>query len=195
MSRAAVVTALLATTAGCAALLGGEERATFDVVAPASFDGLQSGTSAQLLIKEPSAVSVLDSERIAIRSDAFEVSYLAKAQWTDSVPKLVQARMIQTFENSGRTRAIGRPGEGLLIDYQLAFDVRAFEAVSDGDSRAVVRFGVKIINERNGRLVGQRVFEANAPVAGHDADLVVEGINQAFNTAADDIVRWVLQRI
>lgn len=195
IGRASLVGAMIAIVPGCAALTGGEERATFDVVAPVSFSDLQAGTNAQLLIKQPSTINVLDSERIAIRSSGFEVAYLPKVQWTDSVPKLVQARMIQAFENSGRTHAVGRPGEGLLIDYQLAFDIRAFEAVVSDDDSAVVEFGVKIIDERNGRLVGRKVFQSRAPLNGNATDDIVSGLNRAFNTTADEVVRWVLAKI
>ena len=43
------------------------------------------------------------------------------------MPKVYQAKAIEAFEKSKRAKAVGRPGEGLSIDYQLLTNIRSFE--------------------------------------------------------------------
>ena len=37
------------------------------------------------------------------------INYLSGAQWSDRAPKLVQARLVDSFRNSGRVRSVGMP--------------------------------------------------------------------------------------
>ncbi|MEZ5800851.1 MAG: ABC-type transport auxiliary lipoprotein family protein [Nitratireductor sp.] len=86
-----------------------------------------------------------------------EIEYLAKSQWSDRLPKVVQARLIEAFENTGRVRAVSKPGEGLVIDYQIVTDIRAFQAnVGAGSRDAMVSLSVKLVSDRTGRWCGRR---------------------------------------
>ncbi len=188
--------AIAAAMAGCAALGGGgPPPATYDLAAPDSFPGLRAGTRAQILIQEPAALKALDSERIVVKPSDSAVEYMAKAQWSDRLPKLVQTRLLQAFENSGRARAVGRPGEGLLIDYQIVSDIRAFELSLVEGTAAVVEISGKIVNDRNGRVVAVRRFAARVPAAGAGADEAVEALNRALEEVLVDFVAWTLGRI
>ncbi len=40
---------------------------------------------------------------------------------------LVQLRLLQAFQNTGRIGAAGLPGQGLAIDYQVVTELRRFE--------------------------------------------------------------------
>ncbi|MCC2111296.1 MAG: membrane integrity-associated transporter subunit PqiC [Hyphomicrobiales bacterium] len=195
-ARGIAAVAVAAAVAGCAALGGGgPPPATYDLSAPVSFPGLRAGTSAQILIQEPAALKALDSERIVVKPSVSAVEYMAKAQWSDRLPKLVQTRLLQAFENTGRVRAVGRPGEGLLIDYQIVSDIRAFELSLAGAATAVVEISGKIVNDRNGRVVAVRLFTAQVPAAGASADAAVAALDRALEEVLVDFVAWTLGRI
>ena len=118
--------------AGCS-LFRGPPPVTYDLSAPESIPSLKAGTTAQIMIPEPRALKALDSERIVVATGA-KISYCPDAQWPDRLPKVFQAKAIEAFEQSKRARAVGRPGEGLSIDFQLLIDIRSFEYVSNGKS-------------------------------------------------------------
>ena len=194
-ARSAVMMLAAAVLSGCALSASGPPPATFDLSVPESFPGLRAGSSAQILIQEPAALKVLDSERIVVRPSATGVEYMARAQWSDRLPKLVQTRLLQAFENSGRVRAVGRPGEGLLIDYQIVSDIRAFQLSLAEGRTAVVEITGKIVNDRNGRVVAGRRFSARVPTAGESAEAVVAALDRALGEVLVEFVGWTLSRI
>ncbi len=183
--------ALVLLVSGCS-LFRGPPPETFELSAPDSIPRVTSGTAAQILIPEPSALKTLDSERIVVATGP-KLSYYPGAQWPDRMPKVFQAKAIEAFERSKRARAVGRPGEGLSIDYQLLTTVRAFEYRSNGsDSSAYIEVSVKVMDDRNGRIVAARVFKGEAPVAKDSAEAVAAGVDDALAKVLIDLVRWTL---
>lgn len=145
----------------------------------------------QVLVTEPSVVKALNSELIVVRLGGAEIQYLAKAQWADRLPKLVQARLVQALEGTGKLSGVGTPGQGLAIDDQIVSDIRAFEIVTGGSSVARVEISVKLLNDRNGTIRAQKSFAAEVP-AGSGNPAFIKALDRAFGSVTDDIVAWVL---
>jgi ABC-type uncharacterized transport system auxiliary subunit len=112
------------------------------------------------------------------------------AQWSDSLPKLLQAKIIQSFENANYPQAVARPTEGLTADYQLLIDIRRFQLMLLPEPSADVEFSAKIL-AGDGRLVGSRIVHASVPVQAADAATAAAGLNEAFGKAATELVLWV----
>ena len=194
MLKALPALALAVVVAGCS-LFRGPPPETFELSGPDSIPRVPSGTAAQLLIPEPSALKTLDSERIVVATGP-KLSYFPDAQWPDRMPKVFQAKAIEAFEKSKRARAVGRPGEGLSIDYQLLTNVRAFEYRSDGSGgTAYIEVSVKVMDDRTGRIVTAKVFHGEAPVADDTAEDVVAGVDAALAEVLIELVRWTLSVI
>lgn len=194
------ITALAATLlassilAGC----GSTVRDTYDLTindAAVSSQGPKQ-KRLQILIADPEAVRVLDGQDIVIRQDGSSISYLKHAQWSDRLPNLVQARLVQAFENSGRVAGVGRPGEGLAIDYQILTDIRAFDVVVSGERRvARVEITVKLMNDRSGAVRATRVFAARTKINSSVDDRYADALDAAFKVVVSDIVSWTLSKI
>ena len=52
------------------------------------------------------------------------------AKWSDLLPLVLQARMLQSFENAGLMRQASRPLDGLNADFQLVTEIRKFDLVA-----------------------------------------------------------------
>lgn len=183
--------ALLALTiAGCAALPGGGPAPldTFELSAPSV--GAKGHSRRQILIAEPSALKALDGQNIVIKSSPGSIQYLKGAQWADRLPLIVQARLAETFQRSGSFAGVGKPGEGLAIDYQVIVEVRSFEVRVNGGAHADVELFVRLLNDRNGEVRASKSFTASAPVSGSGNQAYVNALDSAFGEAARDIVRW-----
>lgn len=193
-SRAAVIVALAATLGGCASLFAGSPDATYDLTAPTGLPqgGGQRGT---MVVAEPVAVAVIDGQRIVVKPGAGQITYLGKSQWSDRLPKLVQARIIESYENANRLRSVGRPGDRLTVDYQLVTELRAFE-IRAATGEAVVELTAKIINDKTGKIVAAEVFSARQPVAGAvDGPNATQALNAALGRVLSGLVGWTGQRI
>lgn len=163
---------------------------TYDLTAPLPPQSGRRHTRAQILIAEPSALKALDSQEIVIKPAAGVIQYLKGAQWADRLPRIVQAKLAEAYQRSGRVGGVGSPGEGLAIDYQIVADIRAFEIRLDGQKRAEVELYVRVLNDRNGVVRASRTFSAASPVTSGDNDAFVAALDRAFLQVAVDIVNW-----
>ncbi|ESR24242.1 putative ABC transporter protein [Lutibaculum baratangense AMV1] len=143
---------------------------------------------------EPTAIGALNSERIVVRPSPTVVTYLAATRWNDRLPALVQARLIEAFQNSDGVRAVSPPGGAQVSDYGLVTDLRAFE-VNAYDRQAVAELNARIIADSNGRVVASRRFRTVVPIPDTEAATVTAGLNAAFEGLSRDVVAWTLGAI
>jgi len=179
---------------GCALISGSAVVDLYDISAPELHDVVRGSTRAQILVAVPNAMQALDTNRIAVRTGTATLGYIAGAQWADDLPKLLQAKLVQTFEQSGRVAAVGVPGEGLSINYSIRLNIRYFGLDTDGARRAVVEFSARIVNESNGRVVASRSFD-HSVVAGTGTAGAVSALDSAFAQTAQDLAQWMVSKI
>jgi cholesterol transport system auxiliary component len=182
--------ALACTLAGCST----PAPTTYDLTAPADVRPAH-GRGAQLAIGAPVAVQVLDSDRILVRGKNEQVSYLPGAQWADRVPGLIQARLIQTFENAKRISSVGRPDDKFVADTNLIMEVRRFEIDVSEAPEAVVALTVKLVSAQTGRILAARLFEAREAAAGVKGQQASAALDAALATVLRDIVAWTSTRV
>lgn len=187
--------ALATVLSGCAGgLVGTTPPDTYGLSAAPDVAG-QTARNRQILITEPTALKALDSEQIVIRPSPSAIQYLANSQWSDRLPNIVQDKLVQAFENSGRVGGVGRPGDGLAIDYKIITAIRAFEIKADAGELAVVEISAKVLNDRNGVVLASKVFRSTAPVSGTGNAAYVQSLDRAFEEVVRDMVSWTLSRI
>ncbi|MEL6947718.1 MAG: ABC-type transport auxiliary lipoprotein family protein [Pseudomonadota bacterium] len=188
---------LLAVMLSGCALFGKtpDPKDTYELRTPAVSSAGVGGTRAQLLVKLPTALKALNSDRMILRPTASSITYLSGTQWSDTLPRMLQAKWVAAFENTASTGATAKPGDGLVIDYQLVIDIRRFEIDQTGAETARLEVSVKLLTDSNGKVLRTRVFKASAPVRGTENADYVAGFNDAFSTLTRDVVRWVLRLV
>jgi cholesterol transport system auxiliary component len=179
---------------GLGACAGGDSSLqTFELIAPQEYGEVRAGRGT-VAVALPTALRALDSERVVVQPTPGEINYLAGARWSDRLPRIVQARIVQAFENSKRIRAIAR-GDQAKSDYQLVSEIREF-GVHVGDSPyALVDISVQIVNERTGRVVAGQAFNARAATSSVDGPAATAAINHAFGIVLIELVRWTSGKI
>jgi ABC-type uncharacterized transport system auxiliary subunit len=122
-----------------------------------------------------------------------ETPAFPEVQWADNIPALLQARLVQSFENAKYLK-VGADGGDLTADYKLSVDIRRFRVVtSPAPPRADVEFSAKLLDQ-DGKVVDARVFSATAPVSATDKSAVAaDAIDTAFGTSAAELVTWTLE--
>ncbi|MEM6762851.1 MAG: ABC-type transport auxiliary lipoprotein family protein [Pseudomonadota bacterium] len=178
---------LLAACAG-----GGEKIEAIYQLSAAAAPPAPAGTSAQILVPEPSALGSLATNKIPVKPTELTLSYYPSVALEDTATKVLQRILLDTFQNTGRVRAVGLPGQSLLINYQVVTEVRAFQAETFAGDQARVEVSVKILNDSNGRVVTDRIFISVVPMSGDSAEAAAEGLNRASQDLASDVVAWTL---
>ena len=196
LSRRILVPAALLAVSGCSSLLGGGPPPhLYRVTAVESFPPNLPHVAAQLLVETPQTTGGLDTQRIALSRSPVTLDYFADSEWTDRAPLLIQAALVDSFENSRAITALGRDSAGLRADFILRSELRRFEA--DYPSAAeppVVRvaIGVRLVRVPQGEIVAATLFAARAPAQTNTVPAIVAAFDAALGTVMKEIVLWTL---
>ncbi|MBD2746278.1 membrane integrity-associated transporter subunit PqiC [Microvirga sp. BT688] len=185
LRRLAPVALLAALTGACSS---GPPPATFDLSAPSA--RIRGAAGVQVLVNEPAALQQLSTQQILVKDASGSVSFIGGGQWADNLPRLVQTRLINTFENASQLRGVSRPSSGAVADVQLISELRRFE-IATPDNQAVAEISVKIVSDRDGRIVNGRIFRTSVPTSAVDAPNAARALDEALSVVMLDIVRWV----
>jgi cholesterol transport system auxiliary component len=193
MSRSApaLATGLLCLSLLGCALAGSRPPTTYDLVAPRSFSASAKPAPYQLLVYEPTSSSALDTSRLMVRPKADQVSYYKGIAWSDRLPRLVQTKMIETFQNSGAVKAVSNT----YGQYALASELRAFQIdVTTGRAAAEVDIFAKLIQLNTGKVIATKGFNARVPARSDAPEDAFAALNQAFTQVVQDITTWIAAR-
>jgi phospholipid/cholesterol/gamma-HCH transport system substrate-binding protein len=147
----------------------------------------------QLVIPEPSTVVMFDTQRILF-SPANDSAEFANSQWGDTIPRLLQARLIQSFENYDIAHAPLRSADGAEVDYQLLIDVREFQVATGSQPTAKIAFSARILNKQ-GKVAAAHVFSASQAVEKVEPAAVVAAFDAAFADIARELIAWTVQTL
>ncbi len=175
---------------------GGDKKPLpiYDLSVPGNFSSPPKAPQGQLIVAEPTALVAFDTQRILLRGEAGEKLPFENAQWSDALPKLLQAKIIQAFENTGYLSGVGRPMDGLTADHQLFIDIRDFQVSVSPKPSAQVELSARIADAA-GQVIGTRTFRATTPVKASDAPAAVVGLDHSFQQVVRELVDWTSNTI
>jgi len=184
--------------AGLEKTFGGEASKgplpTFDLTASQIAVAPSKKPGKELVVADPTTSVRNDTQRIIVVASDGQSSFLDNAQWADSTPKLLQAKIIQSLENANFLAGVGRPSDGLTNDYQLLIDLRSFQISLVAPPKAEITFMAQIATPK-GRIIDGRAFHGEAPVKAMDPASAIEALNQAFTQSAAELVQWTAQKM
>jgi cholesterol transport system auxiliary component len=194
LTRAIAAFATAGMLCGCSGLVGSSAPATYDLQAPA-VEKPRGARSVQLMIAPPVAVKTIDTEEILVKGANGRVAYYTGMAWGDRLPRLFQARLVESLANSGAFRAVLTNQDRVSGDLSLAIEIRDFEVeTSATGAEAVVDVYVKLVDERNNAVVTTRRFQAREAAASADPGAGIQALNGAFQRVVREIVAWVSRR-
>jgi len=197
-------TATALSLGGCAGLASLTNVATPNelyMLSPKStFDPNLPRLQSQIVVEQPTATATVDTDQIAVQPTPLQVQYLPGVRWVDRAPLIVQALLIESFENTGKVPAVGSSTIGLRADYVVVTDIREFQALvpQGAESQALqidVRLNVKLIDAFNDRIIGSRSFEEIVPAASDEAADVSAAFDEALGDTMRDAVEWSIREI
>ncbi|HVI25755.1 MAG TPA: ABC-type transport auxiliary lipoprotein family protein [Xanthomonadaceae bacterium] len=187
--------ALALSASACSVLGGNKDTVTLyapDPRVPA--DPAWPHVDRQLEIATPQAPRTLDSLRIAVRPAPGEVQVYKGARWAARPAEQLQDALLRTLEDTGRLRAVARPGSGIAADYRLALELRRYEADYAGRAvpDAVIEVNAKLLSLRDQRVVATRTFLQATPAAATDTAHVADAFSASLTQVTRDVAGWVL---
>ncbi|MGO8912142.1 MAG: ABC-type transport auxiliary lipoprotein family protein [Bradyrhizobium sp.] len=182
--------------AGVEKMTGGGTPApkiTFDLRAAQGFAAPAKTIKGQLVLPEPTAVAMLETQRMLF-SPVKDYPDFAEFLWADSIPKLLQAKLIESFENYDIAHAPLRSTDIGPADFQLLIDVRHFQIAVGSQPAAEIVLSAKIV-DKNGKVVASRLFEQSQKFDKIEPAAAVAAFNDAFGRMAKDMIAWTVQTL
>jgi phospholipid/cholesterol/gamma-HCH transport system substrate-binding protein len=167
---------------------------TFDLAAPTDFPGLTKEIAAQTVVADPNSTLVFDTQKVLMRSGEGTYSDVEGAQWADNLPKLVQAKIVQSFENARQLKSVSRPIDTLEPEYKIEISIRNFQIVPGPPPAAVVEYAVRLLDAK-GAVKDARIFKATEAAQGVKGQQAIDALNKAFVSTARDLVTWAVDTI
>ncbi|MEM6903300.1 MAG: ABC-type transport auxiliary lipoprotein family protein [Pseudomonadota bacterium] len=184
---------------GCSLPLpGGAQPRLYTLSPKSTYDPGLPQVDAQLLVEEPIAASGLNTARIVLRPDPYQIEYFASVAWADRAPNMVQTLLIESFENSQRIVSVGRETTGLRSDFILKNELREFQAEYFGRSvqsppDVRVRISSTIIKMPQRLIVKRTEAERVVLAEGGTFRDVVRAFDEALGSVLGDVVSDTLR--
>jgi len=196
--------AMAATLAGCVQLVGDGDARVYFLSPKSHFDTLPARPASwQLVVEEPAPAGGLDTARIAVHPQPFEIRYYSAARWAARAPAMVQTLIVESFENSGRLPGATRPGSAIRPDFRLRVELREFQAeyaaadaddVGGGAASPVVHVALvaQLVHRDRRRIVGSRRFAVRVTAESGALPAVVAAFDAALGRVLKELVGWTL---
>lgn len=187
---------LIVVISGCLSLIKEPDPITIYSLHANNSQNQQGPTVAwSLTIIRPNSNSFLDSNRIAVRPEANTLQVYKGANWSDSLPDLIQAELVESFENSGKIKTVSRQSSGVPAEVALLLDIRQFESVyTAGQKKPNVQIQIhtKLLEYPSNRVIASKTFNTEVATNSKDIPDVVQAFEIGLNTINQDIVTWTL---
>jgi cholesterol transport system auxiliary component len=195
-----LITASCAVTfAGCSVLSSPPASQIYRLTPVADDPPRRRVLHRRLVVDIPTASESLDTDRIALIPDRTRFDYYANSLWTDRVPVLVQALLVEAFENDGSIAQVGRDTQTLTPDCLLQTEIRRFEAVytRSGDQlpMAVAALNLSLVKMPDHRMLGRTLLTESASASINRVDSVVEAFDVAVGKILLRCVAWTTSTI
>jgi phospholipid/cholesterol/gamma-HCH transport system substrate-binding protein len=164
------------------------QKVSYDLIAPGDFAAPKKPIKGLITIPEPTAVVMLQTQRMLFSPSAAPPAF-ADVQWSDSIPKMLQAKLIQGFENYDIDHAPLRSIDGLEADDQILIDLRTFQIKSDPDLTAEIGFSARIL-AKDGHVVASRVFVQSQRFEKLDPASAAAAFDSGFKSIATELITW-----
>lgn len=170
--------------------------------APQIYDLSAPGQSTQgeavaweLIVEEPGTVRALGTNRIALKTRDNSIQYYQGARWSDRGPALVQSRIIEALENSGRIMSVGSETSGINAKFRLKSNLRNFDADVSGSGKPTIKvvLNVKLFSARTRSIVATRLLAANVEARSGKMRDVVTAFDEAVLDITQQTATWVLE--
>ncbi|KIC37111.1 hypothetical protein RA27_21775 [Ruegeria sp. ANG-R] len=205
MIRPLILALVLGALAGCAGLgtlsQASKPNDLYLLTPKSTFSSSLPRIQKQIVVEEPTATAAVNTDQIAVQPTLLQVQYLPRARWVDRAPLIVQALMVESYENSGKVAAVGRSTVGLRADYVIAPDLREFQGIVVSETensktvRVEVRINIKIIDEYEDKIIASSSFQEAVLATSDKTPDLVEAFDVALGKTMRDAVEWSIRKI
>lgn len=149
-----------------------------------------------LLVEDPTATSLLDKDRVAVRLPGGEIQYIGGLRLADRPARLIRRVITEDLDSVDRLTALGRGALDVPSDYRLKLIVRDFQinAAAIGQERSAVSLQALLI-DASGTLLASEGFRHEADISSIQPSTAVASLSEGLGETAGQLKSWLLQTL
>lgn len=169
---------------------GAAPSTVYSLSVPSDVPACPEAADLQLVVPEPGALTGISTNKIPVMGVFADPRAFEKGVLADTMPALVQAKVVESLENSHCFKSVTRNIDGLQSDLQLVLDIRNFSISPDPKPMALLDLSAKLISN-DGKNLGSKVFEVSAPLKETSVPGAAAALNDAFGNMLRQLTPWV----
>jgi ABC-type uncharacterized transport system auxiliary subunit len=183
------------TSGGCITLLPKAGKPPSIVTMRADPAIIRSRTPApfSMGIGMPTMPALLATNKVAVRMDGGTYAFVDRLILSASAPDTLQNVILETYDRAGAAKAAVRALTVARPDYEVHFDIIAFEVTQpEGRTPGVARVeaGVRLVEVYTGKPLASTVIKAEAPAPRGDRTNPAVALEAATRKMAFEAMTW-----
>jgi phospholipid/cholesterol/gamma-HCH transport system substrate-binding protein len=160
----------------------------FDLTAPRNFENVPK-LKGQLVIPEPTAIIQLDAQNIVFRTSKADSPLPPGPRWADNLSRLLQEKIVQSFENAGQQDKVSRNADAVTAEFQLLVDIRSFQMITQPAPTAEIELSAKLV-DNTGHILDAHVLQFTAAAKSAETVDAIAAFDEVLGKALKDLVTW-----
>lgn len=187
------VLVLVAFVSACGGMQDSTPRAKSYILPSAKSETAKNRTGRIIMVETPATAPGLDSSRIALQRGSM-VDYFAGIKWAEPLPKVVQAAIVESLENTGRIKAAGTESSGIMPSHTMRLEIRDFQADYGSGEAPIINIKIigRLLQSSNHSMLKQFTITAEAEAKSNSRTHIMEAFEQAFIAAQDELLTKTL---
>ena len=145
-----------------------------------------------LMVSLPLAEPGFETPRMMYVKRPYELEHYALNQWADQPARMFASLMVQALGRTGSWRAVVPAPGSILGDFRLdSYGFALQQEFMQNPSLVRVAVRAQVVEVKESRLVGARVFEVVEKAQSDDAYGGVVAANRAIAALLDDLALWL----
>lgn len=146
-------------------------------------------------VNEPSALSALDTPRLAVYQDDGRQAYWQGVRLQDRVPLVVQDNLIRALQESGVAQHVVTDNSGSAYQMELQTHIEAFGVQAEQPRIATVVLRAQLRNASDRQVIATRRFSAQHEVRNQQATGQLAALSRSLQEVQQEMILWLEQHL
>jgi ABC-type uncharacterized transport system auxiliary subunit len=193
-----LVLAGLVVNGGCVTLLPkpGKPPSVVTMRGDPSLVRVQNPAPFSIGVGLPMMPALLATNKVAVRLEGGTYAFVDRLILSASAPDTIQNVILETFDRAGAAKAAVRALTVARPDFEVHFDVNAFEVTQPSGRQsgvARVEAGVRLVEVSTGRPIASTVIKSEVPAPRGDRTTPAIALEAATQKMAIEAMNWSIR--
>jgi ABC-type uncharacterized transport system auxiliary subunit len=155
-----------------------------------TISGNLSNEGLVIYVSEPLLPGESIGNRIAVRTDDFELKFLKDGRWSEPFRMMLHRYFVGDLAGSVKAQVVGAGLLDISADCRLTVDFQRFDYETQSNS-VVAKATARFVSLKSGSLLSSKVINISADVSSDKSDKIVSGYNQAASKVSTALSEWL----